>query len=58
MRVKFQLNSDDTVTVINEDQETNITVVPQGEAKIIVVSSPDLEIVEIDDNENLEEDEV
>jgi PhoPQ-activated pathogenicity-related protein len=58
MRVKFQLNSDDTVTVINEDQETHITVATQGESKIIVVSAPDPEIVEIDDNENLEEDEV
>jgi len=37
MRVKFKLEPDNTITVMQEDQDTNISIKNDGEDKILIV---------------------
>ena len=53
MRVKFEIDSYNNVTVLNPDQEDNTIVVTQdGDKKIVFVSAPETttSIIQEDDN--------
>jgi hypothetical protein len=42
MRVKFEIDIDNNVTILDADQEENtITVKQDGDKKVILVSTPD-----------------
>ncbi len=43
MRVKFRLEPDNTVTVLQEDQDTTISIENDGEDKVIIIDIEDLE---------------
>ena len=52
MRIKFEIDMDNNVTVLDADQEDNtITVKQDGNKKIVLVSTPDhtmLDLAKID----------
>ena len=42
MRIKFEIDADNNVVILNADQEENNIVVKQdGDKKIVLVSTPD-----------------
>jgi len=41
MRVKFRLEPDNTITVLQEDQDTTITIKDDGDDKVIIVYGMD-----------------
>lgn len=43
MRVKFRLEPDNTVTVLQEDQDTTISIENDGDNKIITIDMEELE---------------
>ena len=45
MRVKFKLEPDNTITVMQEDQDTNISIENDGVNKIITIDMEELESI-------------
>ena len=43
MRVKFRLEPDNTITVLQEDQDTTISIENDGDNKIITIDMEELE---------------
>lgn len=48
MRIKFEIDMDNNVTVLDADQEDNtITVKQDGNNKVVLVSTPDRTILDL-----------
>jgi hypothetical protein len=47
MRIKFEIDADNNVTILNADQEDNtVTVKQDGDKKIITVSAADTQMLD------------
>lgn len=43
MRVKFRLEPDNTITVLQEDQDTTISIQNDGDDKILIINMEEIE---------------
>ena len=45
MRIKFKIDSDNNITIIDKDQEENyVKVTQEGDDKIVIVTAPNIEV--------------